>query len=168
MKRFLLLMLLFVGGSAFASTTITVQVYNENGYFCTGKLRYFIHNNAPTLVADCPGASHVVAFYPNEGACISTTDDKYGSRFWLTSPYMVGGRVRDYQIAIFAPDAEGGYALFFKTAPADRSSLSPAKFKYVISPSDRKVLFQSFLSPAIDLLRIVQQRDLFGDGVLLD
>ncbi len=159
-------MLLFVGGAAFAQNGSTpVKVYDENGYFCTGKLRYFIHNNVPTLIVERPdGKGEVAAFYPHRGACVSTSvgsNDRY--RYWLTSPGTNSGRVIDYSVVIFAGNNEGGHDLFFKRAPADKSTLSSSKYKYVI-PASAEII-GNFVNHAIVRLKVVNPGDIFGDGV---
>lgn len=128
----------------------------------------FSHTDAHNIImAETAPFAYVVDFGSDNKGCLSTQYVDAGVRWWFTSEYRIGNRIRNYDIAIIDPTQDGANIFFKKTGP-DKETMSDSKYMYVISKDDSEEIFKNFIVKATDNLRIVKQGDMFGDGVHLN
>lgn len=171
MKNFLIIFVLFCSFLHSSSQRIAVnaEVYSEEGYVGTCKMEFLHTNDNNRIYALTSPYADIQEFGVHNKGCISTSDGEYGYRWWLTGAYYNGdGTIREYNLAIFDPNSNGGLNLFLKRCPPDRSSMSESKYMYVLSEEDSRKIKEVFIFGATDNLRVVKQGDIFGDGVHLN
>lgn len=171
MKNFLIFLICLCTSLQTFSQRIAVNadVYSEDGYVGTCKMEFLHTNDNNRIYALTSPFADIQEFGVANKGCISTSEGEYGYRWWLTGAYYNGdGTIREYNLAIFDPNSNGGFNLFLKRCPSDRSSMSESKYMYVLSKEDSDRITRNFIIEATKNIRVVNQGDIFGDGVHLN
>lgn len=175
MKKYLVILFgcIFLGiTEVFAQNTekkdinVVADVYSQNGRIGTSNMRFSIYQNRYTIVA-YGDYGNLAQFSPETNSTISTGKGPSGYRWWLTGAYYGARNILEkYFIVIFDPSPnDNGVRVFFKTASADKSRISETKYIYVLSEKDWDNVFKNFIIPCTDKLKVVNQGDIFDDGI---
>ena len=151
------------------TTSVTAKVYTAEGYAGECQMEFRHTDKSNFIVAKTSPFANLAEFSTANGGCISTSNGKHGYRWWLTGAYYDGYRNLDhYFLVVFDAASDGGCNIFFKTCPPDKSSMSDSKYMYVISEADWDTVFKNFIVRSTYNLKVVEQGDIFGDGLHLN
>ena len=158
---------LFTTYSFSQKTTIYAPVYSKEGKVGTCQVDFIRRGDTYQIIARDRTLGTLAEFSKSAGGTVSTSyKDEGGLRWWYCCPYYGANHIiRDYFIVVFDRASDGGANLFFKTASADRKTISDSRYCYYLSPSDYDLVYKNWIAPSTDDLRIVKQGDIFGDGV---
>lgn len=166
-KFFISVVLLFISNIAWGqSTYVKADVYTPEGYVGECDMEFKHTDSSNFIFATTSPFANLAEFSHANGGCISTSNGKFGYRWWYTGAYYDGyNKVKNYFLVIFDAASNGACNIFFKTCPPDKSSMSDSKYMYVISEKDWDTVFKNFIVPSTYNLEVVSQGDIFGDGV---
>ena len=144
---------------------VPANVYSSNRSYIgrgTVEFNYIPQNQYFSIIAEANGQGDVASFSAMERGTVSTSNVQAGYRWWFTGAYTINGQVRDYNIVILDPCAEG-YRVFFKRTNTLSGKVPPSERAYVISDESFRNVLRDFIIPATKCLKVAEQGDLWGD-----
>lgn len=177
MKKLLLFALLFCtyanAEEIYVPTfSVPAKCYDKNGFVDDCHVQFTIKNGQHYIRVTDSQYGLLTCFSQKEQGTISTSFVGGKTRWWLTGAYMVNNKVDYYQLVIFDKTNDGKVRIFYKTCPADKSSMSESKCMYELSASDWDIVLKKFIVKSTHSweggLKVAKTGDPFGDGIHLN